>query len=92
MGAAKEICVCESLVEGSDDGSCAFCWETNPTCQFAWCGNNEQKAGIVGAGGQTIAERIATEGSGALTLMCFVAGTFLADGDLKGPGFGINCR
>ena len=32
------------------------------------------------------------EGFGALTLRCFVAGTFLADGDSKGPGVGVNCR
>jgi hypothetical protein len=32
------------------------------------------------------------EGFGALTLRCFVAGTFLADVDLKGPGVGVNTR
>ncbi len=32
------------------------------------------------------------EGLGALTLLRFVAGTFLADGDSKGPGVGVNCR
>jgi hypothetical protein len=32
LGAAKEFCVSEPLLEGSDDGSCAFSWETNPTC------------------------------------------------------------
>jgi hypothetical protein len=32
------------------------------------------------------------EGFSALMLRCFVAGTFLADGDLKGPGVGVNCR
>ncbi len=40
LGAAKKFCVSEPLLEGSNDGSCG--WETNPTCQFAWCGNNEQ--------------------------------------------------
>ncbi len=34
----------------------------------------------------------AMEGFGALTLRCFVAGTFLADGDSKRPGVGVNCR
>ncbi len=58
LGAAKEFCVSEPLLEGSDDGSCAFSWETNPTCQFAWCGNNEQIGWIVDAGSKTIAERI----------------------------------
>ena len=42
LGAAKEFCVSEPMLEGSDDGCCAFSWETNLTCQFAWCGNNEQ--------------------------------------------------
>ncbi len=46
-----------------------------------------------------IAERIshkvkveAMEGFGALALRCFVVGTFLADGDSKGPGVWVNCR
>jgi hypothetical protein len=54
---------------------------------------------MVGAAGQTIAEGIlhkikvkAMEGFGALTLRCFVAGTFFADGDSKGPSVGLNCR
>ena len=31
------------------------------------------------------------EGFRSLTLRCFVAGTFLADGNLKGPSVWINC-
>ncbi len=34
----------------------------------------------------------AMEGFGALTLRCFVAGMFLADGNSKGPGVGVSCR
>jgi hypothetical protein len=42
LGMTKEFCVSEPLLEGNDDGSCAFSWGTNPTCQFALCGKNEK--------------------------------------------------